>query len=43
VAAGESRVWLKSHPQIIANLSRGAGWVLVLVAVLTAWHGWQAL
>jgi threonine/homoserine/homoserine lactone efflux protein len=43
VAAGESRVWLKNHPQIIANLSRGAGWVLILVAVLTAVHGWQSL
>lgn len=43
VAAGHSRQWLSARPQLIATISRCAGVLLIAIALLTAWHGWQTL
>ncbi len=43
LAAGHSRQWLTARPHLITNISRCAGAVLILIAALTAWHGWKSL
>lgn len=43
MAAGHSRQWLSARPALITNISRCAGAVLIMIAVVTAWHGWKAL
>lgn len=39
--AGQSRDFLLSRPQATIAIGRGAGLIFILVAGLTAWHGWQ--
>ena len=41
LAAGQSRRFLTSSPRATMLIGRGAGAIFILVAVLTAWHGWQ--
>ena len=43
LAAGHSRQWLTAPPNRIVIISRIAGAALILVAALTAWHGWKNL
>ncbi len=43
LAAGHSRQWLAARPNFITTISRCAGVILILIAALTAWHGWTSL
>ncbi|OJF93883.1 LysE family translocator [Pararhizobium antarcticum] len=40
LAAGKSRDVVIASPRLTANIARLVGLLLVVVAVLTAWHGW---
>jgi threonine/homoserine/homoserine lactone efflux protein len=42
LAAGQGRDVMVSSPTLTANIGRGVGLLLVLVAAWTAWHGWMA-
>ncbi len=39
--AGQSRDFLLGSPRTTVLIGRGAGVIFMVVAVLTAWHGWQ--
>ena len=43
LAAGNARDFLLTNPRFTILIGRGAGWLFIVVAVLTAWHGWSAL
>ncbi len=43
LAAGHSRQWLRARPHMIVVISRVAGAALIIIAALTAWHGWKAM
>lgn len=43
LAAGHSRQWLAARPGLITGIGRGAGILLIVIAAITAWHGWKAL
>ncbi|HLH50558.1 MAG TPA: LysE family translocator [Roseiarcus sp.] len=40
LAAGRSRDFLVSNPRTTMLVGRAAGALLILIAALTAWHGW---
>ena len=40
--AGRSRDFLLTSPRTTMLIGRGAGVIFILVAALTAWHGWHA-
>jgi hypothetical protein len=40
-AAGKSRVFLVSHPGATMFVGRAVGYFFLVIAVLTAWHGWE--
>jgi len=42
LAAGQGRDMVISSPALTANVGRFVGLLLVVVAALTAWHGWMA-
>ncbi len=41
LAAGRSRDLLVSNPRATRSIGRAAGVLFVVVAALTAWHGWR--
>jgi len=41
LAADKARNFLLTGPRFTILIGRGAGWLFIVVAALTAWHGWR--
>lgn len=41
LAAGNARDLLLTNPRYTILIGRAAGWMFIVVAILTAWHGWR--